>query len=63
MTRVPELDRALHSVLFLGGAHCVVESNVNYQRVIINNLKKTNKAIFKDWDEKLEGNLPHLLRT
>ena len=50
MTRVPELDRALHSVLFLGGAHCVVESNVSYQRVIINNLKKTNKAIFKDWD-------------
>ena len=51
MTRVPELDRALHSVLFLGGAHCVVESNVSYQvRVIINNLKKTNKAIFKNWD-------------
>ena len=51
MTRVPELDRALHPVLFLGGPHCVVETNVNYQmRVIINNLKKTNKAIFKNWD-------------
>ena len=50
MTRVPKLDCALHSVFFLGGAHCVVESNVSYQRVIKNNLKKTNKAIFKDWD-------------
>ena len=50
MTRVPKLDCALHSVFFLGGAHCVVENNVSYQRVIKNNLKKTNKAIFKDWD-------------
>ena len=47
MTRVPELDRALHSVLFLGGAHCVVESNVNYQvRVIIRVSQKNQKSEF-----------------